>query len=688
MIAAGYARQPVAMTLSVAMILALGMGCHVLAQEQKGWMAPPTGGGPVALLRELTKPAIPGKAVVRAKCGSESLQMLASVANGFAGSEHLDIAGDDFASLGRFCDFDDAFGVLVQEGAPTPHQKQCWRRRFPAGTPEPATFPLGELRVVVVVHKSNRIPSLSLAQIGKALGEGEKTASWRDVGGDSGTVNCYGARENTWVGRIVQDRCMTGWRDLETPGVRQMFKLPYRKDLVACSDPKEVLEKVRVDREGLGFFACDGQLSAQDFRGVNVVSIVATDGESPVAPSLEPVFQNDYPLSVPVTMYVHPMAARVATEFALHCVGQQGAEVSATHGLITPQREQQYRGEQRLAEAKAGKGARLPAIGIDHARAPFQDLTTEYVRATAVVHPAFAVVDSDVASIGAFITGGGRTREIMLLGGLPSARAMELHGKNWQALSDGHKNGQPPAGGPKEHMLAGRAVAVVVNAANPLTALRLSQLQSIFSGELMDSAVIGDGARKPSPGGAGKPQISLYGLPPSDPAGAVFAREALPQNKWKRVTLKANTAEVLSAVSADPQAMGFIDLAALPRSGQTVKVLGLQIGERDQVKVVQPTPENIRNAAYPLSERLYLYVHPQASETARGFATFVTTCGESAANPYTDTVKIVMDAYLKHGLFPLADVAMERMAADAKEPASVKGQAPRSNRTAPKPVSR
>jgi ABC-type phosphate transport system substrate-binding protein len=466
-----------------------------------------------------------------------------------------------------------------------------------------------------------------------------------------------------------------------------MFKLPYRKDLVVCADAKDLLGKVRVDRDGLGLLAFDGQLSAEDFRGVNVVPIVAADGASPVAPSLEPAFQNGYPLSVPVTMYVHPAAPKVATDFAKYCIGQEGAEVVARYGLITPCREEQYRGEQRVADAKSGNGTRLVAIGFKLARAPFQDLLTEYVRSKAVVQPAFSAADTDVAAIGAFTAGGSRSRDLLLLGDRPSPRAMELHGKKWLELGV-DENGKPTGNGPEEHILAGRAVAVVVNAANPLTALPLSKLQSIFSGETMDLAVVGDRTRKPSPGGEGKPQISLYGLPPSDPAGAVFAREALPQNKWKRVTLKASTAEVLSAVSADRQGMGFIDLASLPTSGQTVKVLGLQVGDGDLVDVVQPTPENIRNGAYPLSERLYLYVNPQASETAKDFATFVTTCGESAANPYTDTVKIVMDAYLKHGLFPLADVAMERMAADAKEPAAGKEQAPNRGRTAPEPVGR
>jgi len=66
-----------------------------------------------------------------------------------------------------------------------------------------------------------------------------------------------------------------------------------------------------------------------------------------------------------------------------------------------------------------------------------------------------------------------------------------------------------------------------------------------------------------------------------------------------------------------------------------------------------------------LSQRLWLYVHPQASDTARDFAKFIATCGASEASPYADTVKAVMDTYRKNGLVPLADAALVRMTKDA-----------------------
>jgi ABC-type phosphate transport system substrate-binding protein len=131
------------------------------------------------------------------------------------------------------------------------------------------------------------------------------------------------------------------------------------------------------------------------------------------------------------------------------------------------------------------------------------------------------------------------------------------------------------------------------------------------------------------------------------------------------VEIKKDSAEVLAAVSMDPQAIGFVDLAGIPATGQSVKILAIKLGSGERAKLIQPTPENIRSAMYPLSQRLWLYVHPQASDTAKDFVKFIATCGASEASPYADTVKAVMDTYRKHGLVPLADAALLRMVKDA-----------------------
>jgi ABC-type phosphate transport system substrate-binding protein len=144
-----------------------------------------------------------------------------------------------------------------------------------------------------------------------------------------------------------------------------------------------------------------------------------------------------------------------------------------------------------------------------------------------------------------------------------------------------------------------------------------------------------------------------------------FPGIGVPRDKLRRVTYKKDTAEAVAAVSMDPQAIAFVDLAAIPASGQSVKVLPVKFGQGEKARNIAPTAENIRSAMYPLSQRYFLYVHPKASDTAKDFARFLATCGGSEASPYTDTVKAMMEAYQKHGLIPLADEAITRAAKDA-----------------------
>ena len=248
----------------------------------------------------------------------------------------------------------------------------------------------------------------------------------------------------------------------------------------------------------------------------------------------------------------------------------------------------------------------------------------------------------------AAFTGG--QRELLVLDGKPSMLAMERHGKQWNALgADGT--------GPAEHVLAGQAVAVIVNPGNGVESLTMGQVRGIYSGEIEDWSGLGVAGGR----------INKIGLPGTSAAVELFEKEALPAKDWKRVARKKDAAAVISAVGMDRNAIGFVDLTDLRAGGQNVRVLGIQVGRGARAQVVRPITESIRNAMYPLSRRIYLYVHPNASKTAKSFAEFLATSGASASSPYAETIKAVMDTYGKHGLIPLADEAVMHQAKRATE---------------------
>jgi len=397
----------------------------------------------------------------------------------------------------------------------------------------------------------------------------------------------------------------------------------------------------------------------------------------------------DYWLSETLFAYVHKSASLDGELLMRALLCGEGQAFLAAQGLLTPKAILDARAEVRALDVKAGKGVRLTGLGISTGKRAMADLVTEYVRAKAVVQPSYAAVDADVSSIGAFVNGeGASVRELLLLGDKLSARALELHGEKWNALG-------PDGTGPVEYTLAGRAVAIIVNPANKLESLTLGQIQAIFGGEVDDWSVIGGTGLAAPVGPDGKAEdipIHAFGLHSREPATKVFEKECLVRRKWRRVKIKKDTAAAVAAVSTDPRAIAFVDLTAIPgigpaslagdfaAAGQNVKVLAIKFGMGEKAKIIQPTAENIKNAMYPLSQRLFLYVHPKASDTAKDFAKFIATCGGSEATPYADTVKAVMETYLKHGLIPLADAAIERVTKDAMAAAAAKAKA-----EAPKP---
>ena len=162
---------------------------------------------------------------------------------------------------------------------------------------------------------------------------------------------------------------------------------------------------------------------------------------------------------------------------------------------------------------------------------------------------------------------------------------------------------------------------------------------------------------------AGEIGIHAFGLHPREAATKVFVKECLPRRKFRRVTLLKDTAAAVAAVGVDPQAIAYVDLTAIPATGQAVKVLAIKVGrgrKGKKARLIKPTARNIKNAMYPLSQRLYLYVHPQAGDAAKRFAEFLATCGASTSSPYCDTLKSATAAYRAHGLIPLADAAITR----------------------------
>jgi ABC-type phosphate transport system substrate-binding protein len=583
----------------------------------------------------------------------------------------IDIHGDPEATMYKFLRVDSGMDILLANDYPSAQEKEALAA---SAVPDSAIRMLGQRRLFVIVNSANTIKSISFSQIQMLLHTEKKTEKWSDVGGSGGTVKVYSENLGSWCREFLSRKCMRFMRKhgLYIEGGFHAM----RDDMELCGDADDVISHVRKNPDAIGFMTFMGK----PVSGVKVLAVSAKDDGPAVEPSQDIAIQEGYPLTEPLILYVHPNASTLSKQLCDALSGPSVEEVAKRHGLITVYAQHQFEASKRLTAMKKGEGPRLSATGIGFGQM-IPNLAVEYVKAKTVVQMSYADSESDAIALGMFVrpvkvpldaTPAASTRsadlptsrptsmpvapitspfvaaggkELLVLPDKPSDQAMKVYGEKWKALG-------PDGNGPADFVIAGRAVGVIVSKANKqVDSVTLDQLRSIYSGEMADWKELG------SPQG----KIKTYGLLAGDPTGAIFYKQAIPRDKAKRMTAKKDSAEVIAEVSMDPAAIGFVDLAAVSTKDKAIKILSIG----PEKTPVQATPANIANGTYPLSQRLYLYVHPKASQIAKDFAKFLTTCGGSEVTPYADTVKAVMDAYHNHGLIPLADAAIDRMAKDA-----------------------
>ena len=593
-----------------------------------------------AVIHPLTVPAKAGRVVARVNVPSRLLPWLREVVGASPDKDTLDANLDARANFGWFCaPTQDLFDVLVQESRLTPHDQWCWKVRFPPGTPQPEAFLVGHLRVVLVAHRDNPVEAMTLAGLRKALSEPCKSLSWSQIDG-AGThkIEVFGPPENSWARKLVRDKCLSRWHDAEQPGVREFQRLGFRDDMTACEDAREVLAKVRAHRYALGWFACTAPLDPQVLHGVKPLRIAADRLDAAVSPPLADSGDPAYPLAEPLVLYVHPKAPPKAWEFARFAQSEEAAKIAQRHGIWPDWLHRDAQRQERLALVKAGKGTPITVYSLMGRKAMLQDLATKFVEDKAAIQMKVEKKGNWDKAFARYAQG-----EIDFFLTDETATEDEMTPKDAKASSkedDAKKDGNAKAGNPQKAKstptrveLGQMAVGVIVHPENLLDSLPLDELQGIFSGEIKAWPGMKDLVAK----------MHLVGLDPQSPLTLLFKEKlavASPSTaasgdtspgrsatdfSLAKYTAKPDTEQVILTVARDPSAIGFVDLSRLPKDEKSVKLIPVFVR-----KGKAPAPKEIQN---PLTRTLLLYASPRASQTAKDFATFVTSadCAEVLA---------------------------------------------------------
>ncbi len=150
-------------------------------------------------------------------------------------------------------------------------------------------------------------------------------------------------------------------------------------------------------------------------------------------------------------------------------------------------------------------------------------------------------------------------------------------------------------------------IAVIVNAANPLTGLTKRQVEQIFTGDVTDWSAVG--------GAAGK--ISTYTRNTSSGTHAEFKELAMKKRDYAKDSQKlAGNEQIASEVAKNANGIGYVGLAYTKAAG--IKVLA--------VDGASPSKESVQANKYPYARPTFFYTDGDPAGVAKEFIDF--TVGE------------------------------------------------------------
>ena len=170
---------------------------------------------------------------------------------------------------------------------------------------------------------------------------------------------------------------------------------------------------------------------------------------------------------------------------------------------------------------------------------------------------------------------------------------------------------------PVEHIVAGDAIAVVVNPANPISALTIDQLSDIFTGQITNWREVG---------GEDRPIVLLSRESNSGThiyflEHVVRKGEKENQSLFSPDTLLMPSSEGISVeVRQNPNAIGYDGLGYVTPDQKTIKV-----ARRAGEPYILPSIETVTEGSYPIARSLYMYTSGQPTGIIREYLDWITS---------------------------------------------------------------
>jgi len=347
------------------------------------------------------------------------------------------------------------------------------------------------------------------------------------------------------------------------------------------------LAKVAADPQAIGFVRFGSEVI--DAAGkVKILAIKATAQDKAVVPLMATISDDTYPLRERLTLLMQPDASPAATALCAVAGRLTWKEIGATSGFWPTSEIRTWRMEQRLEEAKAGKGLKVTSLGPAAGKRLIDALCLELTRSELAVRGQYTVVSGSEA-LKRF---GDRGADLLVTDGPLSDKILAELAK---ASPDFDVRSAP---------IGQETLALVVHPAHKLESLTVDQAREVLTGKIRDwwSA---------PPGGT---DIKRFGPPAGDDVLALLASKLDVPAQALKLAHRRTTGEIIKAVAADPQAIGVVSLSELPADESGVVVVPVSVPgvAGAQARILGPTA-----VGYPLAREWYLSVYGSAAPAAR-----------------------------------------------------------------------
>ena len=177
--------------------------------------------------------------------------------------------------------------------------------------------------VSAIVHPSNPVSKLTLAQLGKIF-KGE-IINWKEVGGSDAKISLYGRQSNS--GTFVFFR-------------EFVVKADYSPHMKAMNGNAQIAEAIKRDVAGIGYVAVGYVVNDKDevMPGIKILNLAQDEKSEAYSPvQIDNVMSKKYPLTRPLNQYLNGKPAGKLLGFMKFQISEEGQDIVRKQGFFPVQ---------------------------------------------------------------------------------------------------------------------------------------------------------------------------------------------------------------------------------------------------------------------------------------------------------------------------------------------------------------